>query len=67
MLIKNMGYAEFSGLLNELRDGLTYQPTAMNKIDPDLEVMDEASKWHFGRVRKRYMRHLHAPLYWMRC
>ena len=43
-LLKAMGYAEYSGLLNELRDGLqaNISQQQWNKIDPDLEVMDEA-------------------------
>ena len=43
-LLKTMSYAEYSGLLNELRDGLqaNISQQQWKKIDPDLEVMDEA-------------------------
>jgi len=43
-MLKTMGYAEYSGLLNELRDGLqaNISQQQLNKIDPDLEVMDES-------------------------
>jgi predicted DNA-binding transcriptional regulator YafY len=43
-LLKTMGYAEYGALLNEMRDGLqaNISQQQWNKIDPDLEVMDEA-------------------------